>query len=86
MQSKKLGTPKGKRQIPDVTWDAVITRPEGLRSWPPEKQKVNKKLSEKCQICRGKSKQNIRKRSHPKLEISPYLSNFSKEVRQLTDW
>ena len=62
------------------------TRPEGLRSWPTEKQKVNEKFPEKCQICQGKSPKKFRKISHPELEISPYLSNFSKEVRQLTDW
>ena len=28
----------------------------------------------------------FRKVTHPELEISLYLSNFSKEVRQLTDW
>ena len=32
----------------DVT-SAEETRPEGLRSWPPEKQKVKEKNSEKCQ-------------------------------------
>ena len=32
------------------------------------------------------SKKNFRKISHPELEISLYLSNFSKEVSQLTDW
>ena len=62
------------------------TRPEGLRSWPTEKPKVNEKFPEKCQICQGKSPKNFRKISHLELELSPSLSNFSKEVRQLTDW
>ena len=32
------------------------------------------------------SPKNFRKISHPELEISLHLSNFSKEVSQLTDW
>ena len=32
------------------------------------------------------SPRNFRKISHPELELSLYLYNFSKEVSQLTDW
>ena len=32
------------------------------------------------------SQKNFRKISHPEQEISLHLSNFSKEVSQLTDW
>ena len=42
------------------------------------------KLSEKCQICQEKSPKNFRKISHPELEISLYLPNFSMEVSKLT--
>ena len=70
----------------------------GLRSWPPEKQKVtrpevsklrpahrNSKVNMKAQPSRVKiskpmSQKNFRKIFHPKMEISLYLSNFSKEV------
>ena len=39
-----------------------------------------------CKNIPGISPKKIRKISHPDLEISLYLSNFSKEVSQLTDW
>ena len=32
------------------------------------------------------SQKNVKKISHQEQEISLYLSNFSKEVSQLTDW
>ena len=34
----------------------------------------------------GMSPTNFRKISHPELDLSLYLSSFSKEVSQLTDW
>ena len=39
-----------------------------------------------CNNIPGMSLKNFRKISHPELEISLHLSNFSKEVSQLTDW
>ena len=39
-----------------------------------------------CENIAGKPPKKFRKISHQEQEISPYLSNFSKEVRQLTDW
>ena len=39
-----------------------------------------------CTKISGMSPKNFRKISHQELEISLYLSNFSKEVSQLTDW
>ena len=42
-----------------------------------------------CSMCTnipGISPKKIRKISHPELEISLYLSNFSKEVSQLTEF
>ena len=43
-------------------------------------------ICSKCTNIPGISPEKIRKISHPELEISLYLSNFSKEVSQLTDW
>ena len=40
----------------------------------------------KCTNIPGMPPKNFRKISHPELEISLYLSNFSKKVSQLTDW
>ena len=40
----------------------------------------------KCTNILGMSPKNFNKMSPPELEISLYLSNFSKEVSQLTDW
>ena len=40
----------------------------------------------KCTNILGMPPKNFRKISDPELEISLYLSNFSKEVSQLTDW
>ena len=40
----------------------------------------------KCTNIPGMPPKNFRKISDPELEISLYLSNFSKEVSQLTDW
>ena len=39
-----------------------------------------------CKNIQGMSLKNFRKISHTELEISLYLSNFSKKVSQLTDW
>ena len=38
-----------------------------------------------CRNIQGMPPKNFRKISHPELEISLQLSNFSKEVSQLTD-
>ena len=40
----------------------------------------------KCTNIPGMPPKNFRKISHTELEISLYLSNFSKKVSQLTDW
>ena len=40
----------------------------------------------KCTNIPGMPPKNFRKISHPEVEISLYLSIFSKKVRQLTDW
>ena len=40
----------------------------------------------KCTNILGMPPKNFRKISHTELEISLYLSNFSKKVSQLTDW
>ena len=40
----------------------------------------------KCINIAGMPPKNFRKISHPELEISLYLSSFSKKVSQLTDW
>ena len=40
----------------------------------------------KCTNILGMPPKNFRKISDPELEISLYLSNFSKKVSQLTDW
>ena len=40
----------------------------------------------KCTNILGMPPKNFRKISDPELEISLYLSNFSKEVSQITDW
>ena len=43
-------------------------------------------ICNKCTNIPGMSPKDFRKISHPGLDISLYLSNFSKEVSQLTDW
>ena len=43
-------------------------------------------ISSKCTNIPGISPRKMRNISHPELEISLYLSNFSKKVSQLTDW
>ena len=40
----------------------------------------------KCTNIPWMPPKNFRKISHTELDISPYLSNFSKKVSQLTDW
>ena len=40
----------------------------------------------KCSSIPGMPSKSFRKISHPEVEISLYLYNFSKEVSQLTDW
>ena len=40
----------------------------------------------KCTNIPGMPPKNFRKISHTELELSLYLSNFSKKVSQLTDW
>ena len=43
-------------------------------------------IQNKCTNIPGMPPKNFRKISHTELEISLYLSNFSKKVSQLTDW
>ena len=44
------------------------------------------KIQKKCTNISGMCPQNVRDISHQEQEISLYLSNFSKEVSQTTDW
>ena len=55
-----------------------------LTYWQTYKKFVT--IWNKCTNIPGMPPKNFRKISHPELEISLYLSNFSKKVSQLTDW
>ena len=43
-------------------------------------------IQNKCTNIPGMPPKKFRKISHPELELSLYLSNFSKKVSQLADW
>ena len=43
-------------------------------------------IGKQCTNIQGMSSKSFKKTYHLELEISLYLSNFSKEVSQLTDW
>ena len=58
--------------------------------WGNKQTRQNYKKSEiildKCRNIPGMSPRNLRKICPPELELSLYLYNICKEVRQLTDW
>ena len=55
-----------------------------MKNWQTYKKLTT--IWNKCSNIPGMPPKNFRKISHTELEISLYLSNFSKRVSQLTDW
>ena len=73
--------------LPDLTWsDLILTD----LYWPnlswPDLTRSDLAWPDITWILTGNVSKKIRKIYYPELEISLYLSNFSKEVSQLTDW